>query len=221
MLGNSIIKIMNQRRKILNILVICISLIAFCSLFNKSIANEPVKLERHFVFDTLPLNLEEIIFASDRIFTGICTDVEEIEQDPESRLPVFKYTFKITESIKGLNGKEEVTFKQWKPTARSAGYEAGKKYILFLYPNSERGLTSPVGFLQGQFEVEKKGLIRRNEVVRNKLNNKGLNRNFRTQKKIEIKDNQYINDYIQECSELGIPMRYKEFILAVKYLVKG
>ncbi len=216
---------MSQRKKILHAFIFCISLIAFCSLIYRVNANEEtessnVKLERHFVFDTLPLNLEEIISASNRIFVGICTNVEEIEDDPESKLPVFKYTFKITESIKGLKGKEEITFKQWKPTVKSAGYEVGEKYVLFLYPDSERGLTSPVGFLQGQFDVVRKGVIRRSEVVRNKLSNKGLNRNLRTQKKIEIKDNKYVNDYLQECSELGIPMRYKEFILAVKYLVK-
>ena len=209
---------MNKRKKIL-------SLIVFCSLISPVNANEVsessgVKLERHFVFDTLPLNLEEITSASDRIFAGICTNVEEIEEDSESKLPVFKYTFNITEPIKGLQGKEEITFKQWKPTANGASYEAGKKYILFLYPNSERGLTSPVGFLQGQFEIQKKGFIRRSEVVRNKSNNRGLNRNLKTQKKIIISEDNYINDYIESCSELGIPMRYQEFVKAVRYLSK-
>lgn len=215
---------MSQRKKILHAFIFCISLTLLWSLVCQVNANEVsessgVKLERHFVFDTVPLNLEEITSASDRIFTGTCTNVEETEEDPESKLPVFKYTFKITESIKGLEDKEQVTFKQWKPTAKDAGYEIGKKYILFLYPNSERGLTSPVGFLQGQFEVEKKGLIRRKEVVRNKTSNRGLNRNLRTQKKIIIED-AYLNDYVESCSELGIPMRYKEFVKAVRYLAK-
>ena len=168
----------------------------------------------------MPLNLEEITSASDRIFAGICTGAEEIEEDPESKLPVFKYTFKITEAIKGLNGKEEITFKQWKPTTNGASYEIGEKYVLFLYPNSERGLTSPVGFLQGQFEIQKKGFIRRSEVVRNKSNNRGLNRNLKTQKKVIINEDSYINDYVESCSELGIPMRYQEFVKAVRYLSK-
>ena len=216
---------MNQRKKIFHALILCISLILFCSLIYRAIANEGnessnIKLERHFVFDTVPLNLEEITAASDRIFTGICTNVEGIEDDPESKLPVFQYTFKIIETIKGLQGKKTVTFKQWEPTVKDAGYEAGKKYILFLYPDSERGLTSPVGFLQGQFDVEKKGFIRKNEVVKNKNNNRGLNRNLRTQKKVILHEDEYINDYIESCSEIGIPMRYQEFVKAVKYLVK-
>ena len=211
-----------------NILYILFALLVFLTS-NKQISfantleeSEPsaIKIERHFVFDTLPLNLEEITNDSDRIFTGICTNVEEIDNDSQSNLPVFKYTFKITDAIKGVQGKEEISFKQWKPTVRTAGYDVGKKYVLFLYPNSERGLTSPVGFLQGQFEVEKKGFIRRKEVVKNKQNNKGLSRNLRTQKKINISD-QYISSYVDECAELGISMRYKEFVTAVRYLTKS
>lgn len=178
------------------------------------------KLERHFIFDAVPLNLEELGGLADRIFAGICISSEEIENDEETNLPVIKYTFKITEGIKGVEGKEEITFKQWKPTTRTNGYEVDKKYVLFLYPDSSRNLTSAVGVDQGYFNVEKTGLIRRKEVVKNKLNNKGLNRNLKTQKRISIANDEFVNEYVNRCSELGIPIRYKEFIKAVKYLVE-
>lgn len=193
----------------------------FCSaneLEEKEITK--LKIERHFVFDTIPMNLQEITKASGKIFAGRCVDAEEIENDPESKLPVVKYTFKVTESVKGIGGKETISFKQWQPTIRENSYDVGKKYVLFLYPNSERGLTSPVGLLQGQFQVEEKGFIRRKEVVKNKVNNRGLNRNLSTQKKIAIEKDRFINDYVHRCSELGIPMRYKEFIKAVRYLAE-
>ena len=214
---------MTQRKKIFLAFVFCLGLIAICDLIcqaNEGTDSSVVKLERHFVFDTIPLNLEEITSASDRIFTGICKNIEEIEDDPESKLPVIKYTFTITDGIKGIGNKEEITFKQWKPTTKNAGYEEGKKYIVFLFPNSERGLTSPVGFEQGLFDIETRGIFLRKEVVRNRTSNKGLNRNLRTQKKIDITEDKYVNDYVQECSELGIPMRYQEFVKAVRYLAK-
>lgn len=202
-------------------------LVFFLQSFNLGFANEAQnseegqpKLERHFVFDAVPLNLEEIENLADRVFAGICIDSEEVENDSEANLPVIKYTFKITEGIKGVDGKEEITFKQWKPTTRANGYEVGKKYILFLYPDSERHLTSAVGVDQGYFEVEKAGFFRRKEVVKNRLNNKGLNRNLKTQKRISIDNNEFVNGYVDRCSELGIPMRYKEFIQAVRYLVE-
>lgn len=180
---------------------------------------EKPKIERHFVFETIPMNLKEIVDASGIIFTGNCTSSEDIENDVESKLPVIKYTFKITECIKGECNKE-ITFKQWQPTTKSTNYEVGKKYVLFLYPKSERGLTSPVALEQGSFEITKKGLIKRKEVVRNKLNNRGLNRNLKTQKTISIDKDKYINEYVNRCSELGIPMRYQEFIKAVRYLLE-
>lgn len=178
------------------------------------------KIERHFVAESLPLNLEEITKASDRIFTGNCVKVEELD-DPESRLPAVKYTFRVIEGIKGIGNKKEISFKQWRPAVRDLTFDKGKKYILFLYPNSERGLTSPVGLLQGHFQVDTKGLIRKKEFVRNKMNNRGLAKNLRTRKSINIANNKFLNDYIQHCSENGSPIRYQEFIQAVKYLAEN
>lgn len=169
-----------------------------------------------FVFDTIPANLEEITNESDRVFSGICTDIEEIKRDSKAKLPVIKYTFKITEPIKGLSKKREITFKQWKPTTREAGYEIGQKYLLFLNADSELGLTSPVGFLQGRFTVE----IDENtneEVVVNNLGNIGLSRNLRTQKKISSTGDRELDEYISKSSERGEIIRYKEFIKTVRY----
>ena len=195
---------------------------SFCSLI--SLANEidlygsKTKFEQRFIFDTLPMNLEEITDSADRIFSGICTEIEEISTDPFAKVPVIRYTFKVVEKIKGIE-KNEISFKQWKPTASDAGYEAGKKYILFLYPNSNIGLTSPVGFLQGHFSVDTDE-ITKEETVANKLGNFGLSRNLRTQKKISIKSDKELNDYIDQTSEHGYRIKYKEFIKTVKYLVE-
>ena len=185
---------------------------------NASELSESPKIERHLVFDTIPLNLEEIIEASSLIFSGVCTNVENIESDEKSNLPVYKYTFKVIDNIKGAN-KEFITFKQWQATSEEAGYSIGEKYILFLYPESKLGLTSPVGFLQGQFAVQTKGFLFKKEVVKNKISNKGLSRNLRTQKNVEITDDTYLNTYLHECSENAAPMRYKEFVTIVKHLV--
>ena len=214
--------LISKRKKIVSFFFTLLILLVstnFSLVSGNCSSNEPskMKIERHFVFDTIPMNLEEITKASDRIFSGRCLKAEETED--ENNLPVIKYTFSVKESIKGVEDNE-ITFKQWQPTARDGGYEVGKKYLLFLFPDSEKGLTSPVGFSQGKFLVETTGIIRRKEVVMNKSNNRGLSRNLKTQKKISIDNNQYVNDYIERCSELGIPMRYKEFVEAVKYLTE-
>lgn len=175
--------------------------------------------ERHFVFDSVPLTLDEIAESADRIFTGYCLKVEEIEKDPISNLPVIKYTFKIIERIKGLENINNsiVTFKQWKATATDSNYEIGKKYVLFLYPNSKLGLTNPVGILQGQFNIENNG--NNEDYVINKVSNTGLTRNLKSQKRLLIKNDKNLNDYLNNCSEEGKPIKYKDFIKAVKYLI--
>ena len=214
---------MNNINKFISAITAFIGLFTFScciSSFGNIAAEEEAtpKIERHFVFEVIPMNLQEIKKLSGKIFAGNCIKAENIENDPESRLPVVQYTFKITDGIKGTGDKKEITFKQWQPTIRNSGYEVGKKYVLFLHPESEKGLTSTVGLDQGLFEVKKKGIIRQKEVVKNKLSNKGLSRNLRTQKRIEIKNNKYIDDYIDSCSENGAAIRYKEFVEAVKSL---
>ncbi|MBI3309254.1 MAG: hypothetical protein HYZ79_07780 [Candidatus Melainabacteria bacterium] len=199
---------------------IVIGTLAYSKTFANELAEEleKPKIERHLVFDTIPLNLEEIAKSAGKVFSGECTKVEYIENDKESNLPVVKYTFKVLDGLKDVKNGEEVTFKQWEATTRNAGYTEGEKYFLFLYPASNRGLTSPVGFLQGQFQIQKKGFLIKKDVVINKAHNKGLHRNLRTQKKLQL-DNDYLNNYLHKCSELGIPMRYKEFVQVVEALV--
>jgi len=131
-----------------------------------------------FVFDTVPMNLKELSSTADRIFTGICTDSTE-SFDNKSKVNFIKYTFKVSENIKGVKGKSEVTFKQWKPLSNEANYETGKKYIIFLYPNSPLGLTSPVGYLQGLFDVNLDADSNK-EIVVDKVYNVDLNKRLRS-----------------------------------------
>ena len=215
-------------KKHLNLFLVL--LISFNGLTSSSFGNEiteeteseKLKIERHFVFESTPMNLQELEKSSDRIFAGICTSKEEIENDSEAGgLPTVKYTFKITDGVKGVAGKKEITFRQWSATIRSAGFEVDKKYVLFLYPDSNRNLTSTIGVDgQGLFEVGKRGIIKRNEIVSNKLKNHGLSRNLKSQKKINIEQDKSLNDYIDRCSELGIPIGYKQFVKAVRYLAE-
>lgn len=177
-------------------------------------------IERHLILDTLPLNLEEITLKADKIFSGSCTGIEKIDYDPQSRLSVVKYKFQITENIKGVS-ENEITFKQWQTPALRTPYAVGKKYLLFLYPESNLGLTSTVGHLQGHFEVIKvKTLTGVSEAVINKQNNKGLSRNLRTQKSLKIKDDPRLENYLSTTSEKGEPIRYSDFVKAINYFIK-
>lgn len=208
------------------LLLIILTLIFICSSLSYANDSKNVlarrELSRHIVFDTVPMNLKEITDSADKIFSGICKEIEEIENDPVSHLQVTKYTFHVLTKIKGnIEVNSEISFKQWKPTTKDVGYKAGEKYIVFLYPNSNMGLTSPVGYLQGHFLVERSGLNNENEYVKNKLNNVGLSRNLKTQEKLSIKKDRILNNYIDNCSNEGNLIRYQDFIEAVKILMEN
>ena len=175
-----------------------------------------VKDIKHYVFDTVHLNLKELIENAGIIFSGTCIKVNEIERDPFSGLNVVEFTFKIDEGIKGTSNSKKISFKQWKPTVKDSGYEIGQKYVLFLHGNSKLALTSPVGFLQGQFKVFGDG---EKKSVKNKLGNFGLTSDIKTTRKLYLKDKK-LSRYLRERSDAGATIAYREFILAIKYLAE-
>lgn len=198
--------------------VLLLSLL-FCNNFAKAYVvdskNADGRFIGHFVFDTLPLNLEALAETADRVFVGTCISVKEIKKDKVAKVPVVKYTFKVNDEIKGIQGKTEVSFKQWKATTREAGYRIGEKYVLFLYPNSSLGLTSPVGFLQGQFNINTDKHSNK-EFVINKLGNKGLYKNFKG-----LNKDGHDHFHPGEGSSEATLIECSEFVKDIKDIVKS
>ena len=204
--------------------VLCI---LFSSLFLLELPAVALRIEsgsgnflpvKRFVFDTVQVNLEELATSAEKIFAGKCTDIEKIDKDPKSGLSVIKFTFKVSDAIKGIDGNKTISFKQWEPTTRNAPYEIGKKYVLFLHGDSRIGLTSPVGFLQGQFEINKENDGR--DTVKNKVSNKGLVRNLKSQKKLLLRDS-YRQSILEEKSEKGEGIDYNNFVESVKNILEN
>jgi len=108
-----------------------------------------------------PINLEEMALRADRIFLGRCTGVQ-VERDPDLGQMVTYATFVTRRTVKGsANGK--VTIKLLGDQVEDGGpgrgiegaarFREGEEVVLFLYGDSGRGLTSPVGLGQGKFVV--------------------------------------------------------------------
>ena len=213
-----------MKQKFLNILVLAIIGLALSTVTWAQEENKSFVRNQKFISDPIPLNLEQITQFADRVFTGTPIKREE-RLDLNTNIPVVEYTFKITEIIKDSNkkigSKNQITFRQWKPISGDADFNSDKKYVVFLNPDSEIGFTSPVGLWQGQFEVEEQKINGvKIEFVRNRLSNRGLSRNLKTQKKIFIEDDKALNDYILRTSESGKPIKYREFVKSIKALDK-
>ena len=187
-------------------------------------ATSPFIKNHRLIADPIPLNLEQITHFADRVFAG--TSVKTVEKlDPKTNIPVIEYTFKITEVIKDsrnkINNKKQITFRQWKPITEEANFPSGKRYIVFLNPDSKIGFTSPVGLWQGQFEIEEQKINGEKTLfVKNRFSNRGLARNLKTQKKIFIEGDRALNDYILRASEAGQPIKYREFVKSIKAIEK-
>jgi hypothetical protein len=133
------------------------------------------------------VNLEKMIEEADRIFIGTCVAAEEGSL-PGSDIPITLYTFSVSERIKGAIG-ETLTIRQVgvrKPRIqgdealvfRIPGmpvYQVGQEVVLFLAADSQLGLTSPVGLMQGAFTVEERD---GRKMLQNGFQNGGLFNNL-------------------------------------------
>ena len=106
-----------------------------------------------------PVNLEQMTARADRIFSGRCVSVHAA-RDPELGQMVTYATFKVERAVKGeIRGAVTIKMLGAEGSGAVAGrgvdglprFRKGEEVILFLYGDSARGLTSPVGFGQGKF----------------------------------------------------------------------
>jgi hypothetical protein len=110
-------------------------------------------------------NLEEMVEAVDRIFTGkVVSAKEDYISAAGGMLPLTIYTFEVDDVLKGNIGKT-LSIKQFGHQSSFGGqriprYMQGQVVMLFLHPNSEYGLTSPVGLEQGAFLVKTIGGVK-------------------------------------------------------------
>jgi hypothetical protein len=119
------------------------------------------------------MNLEDLVGNSQRIFSAVCQSVSS--GFDENNLPYTRYSFRVTESIHGVANQQVVVIKQFglaepiqldngvTQLSRIAGmprYVAGQEYLLFLNGESRLGFSSPIGLIQGAFQVQGRGTSR-------------------------------------------------------------
>ena len=109
------------------------------------------------------LNLEQMAQRADRILSGRCVGVR-VTRDDEIGQTVTYVTLAVQRSVKGdahgtvtikLLGDQDADIEPGRSTEGIPRFSRGEDVVLFLYGDSRRGLTSPVGFGQGKFSVRK------------------------------------------------------------------
>lgn len=94
------------------------------------------------------------------VFTGTVLRVERQSATSHRPLPIVELKFQVDRAIAGVQAGQVLTLREWEGAA--SGHRAmrvGQRVLLFLYPRSRLGLTSPVGGALGQFEIDSQGKL--------------------------------------------------------------
>ena len=99
---------------------------------------------------------QRITRDSGMAFSGVVTHV----QRSASASGTTQITFRVESAIRGVRRGQVVTIREWSGLWNSGErYVAGERVLLFLYPKSKLGLTSPVGGKLGRYAVDPAGRV--------------------------------------------------------------
>lgn len=112
------------------------------------------------------VNLHQLSRRAGVIVHGRIVEVRAEGHPDYPNVPTVVVGVSVIENVRGAQGKR-TTFRQYAPALRlrsgpvgtragkysTAEYKMGEEVVLFLYPESKRGLTSTVGAGQGRFRV--------------------------------------------------------------------
>ena len=103
--------------------------------------------------------LHPIARNSGYIFAGTVQSVERIFPRA-SGVATVQISFHVDEAIRGVHTGQTLVIREWAGLWNSGErYRRGERVLLFLYPPSKLGLTSPVGGAMGRFTVGPKGRV--------------------------------------------------------------
>jgi hypothetical protein len=109
--------------------------------------------------ELLPVSIR-VLHDSGRIFSGTVLQIEHRNSDSASALATTRIVFRVDEAIRNVRRGQTIEINEWAGLWQSGErYHPGERVLLFLYPPSRLGLTSPVGNRAGRFAVNRAGLV--------------------------------------------------------------
>jgi|HubBroStandDraft_4_1064222.scaffolds.fasta_scaffold143250_2 hypothetical protein len=106
---------------------------------------------------TIP-SLHNLVTRSGSAFAGTVKTVEQIKPHHKDTVGVMRITFLVQKGYLGVRTGQVVTIHEWAGLWQAGErYRPGERVVLFLYPPSKLGLTSPMP--NGRFPVDSGGQI--------------------------------------------------------------
>ena len=128
---------------------------------------------------TRQINLAEMTDSAGTIVRARILDLRFEAHPDYPNIKTLRITAEVLESVRGAGGRR-ITFREYAAHGQSRmkqvqnqqhNYRVGEEVVLFLYPPSKAGFSSPVGGSQGKFEVIRRG---GQGLVSNGVRNMGL-----------------------------------------------
>lgn|GEM_PF-1646972 len=147
---------------------------AFVLTFLVLVCSPPESSAQHGAL-TAPADLQRLVQTAATIVRGHVVSAV-VEPHPQfANLQTVVVTLTVSKVLKGDAGAT-FTFRQFiwdiQDVETAAGYRKSPELLLFLNPNSQYGLTSPVGLEQGRFRIERD--VKGNAFASNGRHNAGL-----------------------------------------------
>lgn len=93
------------------------------------------------------------------IFSGTVQAIQPVAADGNG-VAIVQITFHVDQGLRGVRTGQYFTIHEWSGLWQSGErYRPGQRVMLFLFPFSKLGLTSPVGGAMGRFDVAQDGRI--------------------------------------------------------------
>ncbi len=104
-------------------------------------------------------NFNQFTRNSGYIFSGTVLKIQRTTAG-ENAIAFTQVSFRVDQAIRGVRAGESLTIREWSGLWDSGErYRPGERVLLFLYPVSKLGFTSPVGGPLGRFVVDHDGKI--------------------------------------------------------------
>lgn len=101
-------------------------------------------------------NWQRMTRDSGMVFSGVVTQVQRSATLPGTT----QISFRVENAIRGVRRGQTVTIREWSGLWNNGErYVNGERVLLFLYPKSKLGLTSPVGGKAGRYAVDSAGRV--------------------------------------------------------------
>lgn len=106
------------------------------------------------------LHLGMLARRSGVIFSGTVIGIQHLDPDPSTTVATTQITFRVQTAIRGVRSGQGITIREWVGLWNNGErYRLGERVLLFLYPASRLGLTSPVGGRVGRFQIDSVGRV--------------------------------------------------------------